>query len=62
MIRKIGNKMSLDYRRNRDDTIGMNPSRSIGIPRPQVIRIRLSNCNIFYLVIRGSLWIGIIKN
>ena len=53
---KSGNKMSVDFRRNVDDKIGTNPSRTIGSPSQQITRTRLSKCNIFNSVIRVSLW------
>ena len=65
----IGNKMSVDFGRNADDKIRVNPSRTIGIPRPQIIRTRIINCNIFESVIRmfylsyGVLpWLGTTKS
>ena len=45
--RKIGNEMSVGFGRNADDKIGMNPSRAIRSPHPQVSRTMLSNYNIF---------------
>ena len=33
---KIGNEMSVDFRGNADEKIGMNPSRTIGSPRPHI--------------------------
>ena len=41
--RKSGNKISVDFGRNVDEKIGMNPLRSIGSPCPQVTSTRLSN-------------------
>ena len=52
--RKSGNKMSVDFGRNTDDEIGINPSRTIGIPGPQINKTKLSNYDIFYLVRRRS--------
>ena len=49
--------MSVDFRQNADDNIGMNPSRDIGSSRPQV-----SNCNIFDSVIRVFPWHVTIKS
>ena len=46
--------MSVDFRQNVDDKIGMNPSRTIGIPRPQINRTRLNNFDIFDLFISPS--------
>ena len=59
---KSGNKKSVDFRRNVDEKIAMNPSRSTGSPRPQVTRTRMRNCNIFDLVSRVSTWNGTMKN
>ena len=44
---KSGNKMSVDFGRNADEKIGMNPLRTIGIPHPQITSNRLRNWNIF---------------
>ena len=55
---KSGNKTSVDFGRNADERIGMNPSITIGSPQPQITRTRPSNCNILPLFIRGSLWHG----
>ena len=64
-IQKSGNKMSVDFGRNADDKIGMNPSRTIRIPRPQITSTRKGSCDIFDLVSRtsdlsymGFLWYG----
>ena len=45
-ILKIGNKMSVDFGRNADETIGMNPLRTIGRPRPNNTRTMQKSCNI----------------
>ena len=57
-----GNKMSVDFGWNIDDKIGMNPLRTIRIPRPQVNRTSISNCDIFNLVRRVFLWHRTMKN
>ena len=66
---KSGNKMSVDFRQNTDDKFGVNPSITIGIPQPQIIRSRVINCNIFdsvsrpsYLSYMGSTWHRTIKS
>ena len=53
---KSGNKMSVDFGRNTDDKIGMEPSRTIRRPHPQITRTRPRNCNISDLVSRVSPW------
>ena len=60
--RKSGNEMSVDFGRNMDDKIGMNPLRTIGIPRPHITSTRLRNCNIFDLVVRGLVCHGTAKS
>ena len=54
--------MRVYFGRKADDKIGVNTSRTIGIPLLRVTRTRLSNCNIFYLVIRGLSCLGTIKS
>ena len=61
--------MIFDFRGDRDDEIGMNPSRTIGSPHPQINTTRQESCNIFALVIRtpdlnyrGSPWHGIVNS
>ena len=39
--------MSVDFRRNVDDKIGMNPSRTIGSPHPQIKYTRQGDFDIF---------------
>ena len=61
---KNGNKMSVGFGRNVNDKIGMNPSRIIGNPHPQIYKTKEgSNCNIFdsyrrtiYIAYRVYLW------
>ena len=48
--------MSVDFGQNVDDKIGINTLRNIGSPHPQITGIRLSNCDVFDLVIRRFLW------
>ena len=48
--------MSVDFGRNTDDNIVMNPSRSMEIPQPQITRTILINYNIFDSVSRGLPW------
>ena len=57
--------MSVDFGRNADDKIGMNPSRTIGIPRPQITGTSQESFNIFNsirgtldLAYKGLLYIG----
>ena len=61
-IQKSGNEMSVDFGQNADDILGTNPSRAIGIPRPQVTSTRLKNCNISDLVRRILPWHGTMKS
>ena len=58
---KSGNKMTVDFGRNTDDKIGMNPSRTIGITHPQINMNSTRKCNIFDLISRGMQWHGTIK-
>ena len=67
--RKSGNKMSVDFERNADDKIGMNPSRTIRTPRPHNTRAIANNCEIFdlvrmtsYLAFRFLTWYGTIES
>ena len=46
--------MSVDFGQNADEKIGMNQSRTIGSPHPQITRTRLSNRDISELVTRKS--------
>ena len=62
---KSGNETSVDFGRNADDKIGMNPSRTIGIPRPQITRTSQGSFNVFNsikgesdLADRGLSWHG----
>ena len=61
-IQKSGNKISVDFVWIVNDKIGINPSRTIILPRPHITGTRLRNCNIFYSVIRVSPWHGITKS
>ena len=60
--RKSGNEMSVDFGRNVDEKITMNPSKTIRSTRPQVTRTILINCNIFDSVIRVLPWYGTMKS
>ena len=51
---KSGNKMSVYFGLNIDDKIEMNPSITIGRPRPHITRTSMSKNDIFDLVIRVS--------
>ena len=66
---KSGNEINVDFGRNADDKIGMNPLRTTGILHPHITRSRLSNCDIFDLFSRPSdlayrflQWHGMIKS
>ena len=48
--------MSVDFGQNVDDKIGITTLRTIGSQRPQITRTRLSNCDVFDLVISGLPW------
>ena len=61
-IQKSGNGMSVGFRQNTDDKIGINTLRTIGIPCPQITRTRLNNYDIIDLVIRVSPWHGRMKS
>ena len=50
---KNGNKTSVDFGRTSDGRIGMNPSRTIEIPLPQITRTSLSNCDMLKLFRKG---------
>ena len=57
-----GNEMTVDFGSKVDENIGINPLQPIRIPRPHITSTSLSNCEIFGLVIRVSLWHGTVKN
>ena len=59
---KSGNEISVDFGRNANENISMNPSRATRSPCSQITRTRLSNCNIFDSVSRGLTWHGTIKS
>ena len=54
---KSGNGLSVDFgRKASEKEIGMNPSRTIIIPLPQINKPKMSNRDIFDLVSRASPW------
>ena len=60
--------MNVDFGRNVNDEIGMNPSRHIGSPHPHITRTRMRNCDIFDsvrrpldIIYRGLVWHGTMK-
>ena len=66
---KSSKNISVDFGRNADEKIGMNPLRTIGISHPQMTRTTLNNCDIFDLVrrqlgisYRGLVWHGKMKS
>ena len=50
--RKSGNKISVNFGRNVDDKITMNPLRAIRSPCPNVTRTKMRKYNVFGLVIK----------
>ena len=59
---KSGNNTSVYLEWKADYEIIKNPSRTIGIPLPQITSTRPSNCEIFDLVSRVSSWHDTIKS